>query len=114
MAGGRSTRVALFIHAAELDEGMTMLKRFALRQARQIFANSEYTKRKAVRLGVRPDRIKIIPLGCEDPCPRWKPKVLSGDPLQILFVGRMDERYKGQMEFIDFVALLYRRFFDLR
>ncbi len=111
---GRRHRVGVLLHAAELDEAFTDTKRKALCQAGQVFTVSEFTKKKAVYYGVNPSRICVIENGVDDPCPNWQPS----DPREIrntlLFVGRMDERYKGQMELLDAMVLLRYRLPDLR
>ncbi len=110
----RRRRVCLFIYAAELDVEMTFLKRFALRRVGYIVAISEYSKAKAVKMGVDADRITVMHLGSPDPCPNRKFSTESTGQNQILFVGRMDERYKGQDELLDAVLLLRRRFPEVR
>lgn len=114
LTGWRRKRVLLFIYAAELDDGMTWLKRFALRQVGHLVAISAYSKKKAIKLGVHPERVTVMHLGVADPCPGWTPSTDLNRAPRVLFVGRMDERYKGQMELIDAMALLHRRFPDLK
>lgn len=106
----RKRRLALFIYAAELDEDFTISKLFALRLLTNIFAISGYTKKKAVRLGVKADRVQVMHIGVE--CPEWdgRPIEAAHEEQRILFVGRMDERYKGQQELLDAVQLLHQRF----
>lgn len=107
-------RFGIMLHAAELDEAFTWVKRFVLRRAGHLFAVSEFTKKKAVRLGVRSDRVKVLYNGVDDPCPNFAPNDVRTDKQTVLFVGRMDERYKGQMELLDAMVLLRRRLPDLR
>jgi len=84
-----------------------------LRNAGRVIAVSEFTKRKAVALGVNPSRLRVLPHGIDDPNPIGRERGPAERPT-ILFVGRMDEHYKGQMELIDAMALLRERFPDLR
>ncbi len=112
--GGK--RLGIVLHAAELDMQLTMFKRFALRRAELVIAVSEFTKKKAVRLGVRPERVKVVLNAVSEPTSRSgnaKPPISEIDQI-VLFVGRMDERYKGQMELLDAAMLLRRRFPQLR
>lgn len=112
---GCSRRVGVMLHAAELDEHLTPIKRLALRRAGFVVAVSEFTKRKAIALGVSPSRIHVLPNGVEDPCPQWREAAAKEDKQpRIYFVGRMDERYKGQMELLDAVKLLRTRWPGLR
>lgn len=97
------------LHAAELDEAFTRLKRFALLRAGRVFAVSEFTKKKALTLGVKASRIHVLYNGVEDPCPEWEPGQYNRTSETVLFAGRMDERYKGQMELLDAMVLLRRR-----
>lgn len=110
----RSRNLAVILHAAELDEHMTRLKRFALRRTGFIITVSEFTKRKALRLGVNGKRIHIVPNGIPDPCPNWTAPPSVGDTQQLIFVGRMDERYKGQIELLEAMQLLRHRYPKLR
>jgi phosphatidylinositol alpha-1,6-mannosyltransferase len=110
----RKRQVALLLHSAELEEHITDVKLFALRRFTNIFAVSEYTKKKAVRLGVKPARVRVKYLGVEDPQRDWRPAEAAQAEQRILFVGRMDERYKGQLELLDAMQLLNRRFPRLR
>lgn len=114
LTGWRRKKVALFIYAAEMDDDFTDLKLFALRRFTRLIAISEYTKRKAVRLGVPAERIHVMHIGVADPCPGWQPRDKAGRPSRVLFVGRLDERYKGQLELLDAMLLLRDRFSDLR
>ncbi len=110
----RRRRVGVMLHAAELDEAFTLPKRIGLRRVGQVFAVSEFTKKKAVRLGVRPERVTVLYNSVDDPCPDFTPRGARDGQPTILFVGRMDERYKGQMELLDAMVLLRRRLPDLR
>lgn len=111
---GRLSRVAVLLHAAELDEMFTNLKRLALCRAGRVFTVSEFTKRKALGLGVLAHRLHVIHNGVDDPCPNWQPSHYCSTGQTILFVGRMDERYKGQMELLDAMTLLRGRFPQLK
>ena len=111
---GRQSRVAVLLHAAEMDEAFTELKRLALCRAGKVFTVSEFTKKKALALGVRASRIHVIRNGVHDPCPEWEPTRYISSTETILFVGRMDERYKGQMELLDAMMLLRQRLPALR
>ncbi len=105
--------VGLIAHAAELDEGMTATKRRALCRVSRVFAVSAYTAGKVRALG----RVKptvVLPNGVDDPCPSGPPTRAADLPFRVLFVGRMDEVYKGQAELIDAVAILRRRWPGLR
>jgi phosphatidylinositol alpha-1,6-mannosyltransferase len=106
----RKRQLALFLYAAELDEDFTVFKLFALRRFTNIFAISDYTKKKAVRLGVQPCRVQVMHIGVEYPDWDCRPSASPQKQQRILFVGRMDERYKGQHELLDAVQLLYHRF----
>lgn len=110
----RKKRVAVFIYAAELDENLTKLKLFALRSCLNIFAISDYTKNKAIKNGIQSSRITRMYIGINDPCPDWKTSTNMLLTQRILFVGRMDERYKGQNELMDAMVLLRIRFPDAR
>lgn len=106
-------RVGVLLHAAELDDHFTLPKRMALRRAGWLIAVSEFTKRKAIGLGADPARIHVVPNGVADACPGWRPGPAPQKPM-VLFVGRMDERYKGQMDLLDAMTLLRDRHPDLR
>jgi phosphatidylinositol alpha-1,6-mannosyltransferase len=109
----RRRPVGLIAHAAELDEGMTETKRRALGRVSRVFAVSAYTAAKVRALGrVRPT--VVMPNGVDDPCPAGPPVRPANLPVRVLFVGRMDEVYKGQAELIDAVAVLRNRCPDLR
>jgi phosphatidylinositol alpha-1,6-mannosyltransferase len=111
---GRPDRVAVLLHAAELDSDFTAPKAWALKQAGCVIAVSEYTRKKALRLGVNPARVRVLPNAVEGGVTR-PPAVRAPDaPPVLLFVGRMDERYKGQMELLDAMVLLRRRLPALR
>jgi phosphatidylinositol alpha-1,6-mannosyltransferase len=114
LVGWRRKNVVLFIYAAELDEGCTKSKLFALRRFIRVISISEYTKKKAVALGVRPENVRVMYIGVPDPFPNWAPEDRSGAAPRVLFVGRMDERYKGQTELLDAMLLLRDRFPSLR
>lgn len=105
---GRARRVAVLLHAAELDAEMSFLKRWALRRAGLVIAVSEFTARKAVALGVRSERIRVLPNAVDDPCPDGPVRCEEPGRPVVLFVGRMDERYKGQMELLDAMVILRR------
>jgi phosphatidyl-myo-inositol dimannoside synthase len=104
-ARGRKKKVGVMVHAAELDDGLTWSKCAALRQAGLVVAVSEYTKRKVIRLGVAPSRVSVLHNGVDDPCPRGPLPVKDGAP-RVLFVGRMNEHYKGQGDLLDALAIL--------
>lgn len=111
---GRASRVGVLLHAAELDEAFNERKRLALCLAGRVFAVSEFTKKKALALGVKASRIQVLLNGVDDPCPGWQPEHYNLASEVLLFVGRMDERYKGQMELLDAMTLLRERLPDLR
>ena len=113
MNPGRWRRVGVLLHAAELDEGFTRSKQFALTKVGWVLAVSEFTKRKAIKLGVDPARIHVVPNGVRDPCPNWRFGT-ARDKAVVLFVGRMNEHYKGQADLLDAMSLLRNRFPDLR
>lgn len=94
-ARGAADRVCLFLYAAELDLPLTATQRFAMRRIKNFVAISEYTKQKAVGRGIPAERITVLPLGSgsADNVPSFSPR--RGPPT-VLFVGRMDEHYKGQ------------------
>jgi phosphatidylinositol alpha-1,6-mannosyltransferase len=106
-------RVGVLLHAAELDEGFTRSKQLALKRVGWVLAVSEFTKRKAIKLGVDPARIHVVPNGVRDPCPNWRLGAAPGKAV-VLFVGRMTEHYKGQADLLDAMRLLRNRFPDLR
>ena len=110
----RRRRVGVMLHAAELDGAFTLPKRFGLRRVGHVYVVSEFTKKKAVRLGVRPERVTVIYNAVDDPCPDYTPRAARNGNQTVLFVGRMDERYKGQMELLDAMVLLRQRLPDLR
>ena len=105
----RGKKVAVMLHAAELDDDVSWLKSWALRRAGLMITVSEYTKRKALALGVRPERVHILHNGVADPCPEGPKSSSAASAPMVLFVGRMDERYKGQMELLDAMVILRRR-----
>lgn len=106
LAGWRRERVALVIYASEIDDRFTALKRFALRQAGSVIVISRYTQEKVVGAGVDPKRVKLMYIGVPDPRPDWRPGQDRRRSDMVLFVGRMDERYKGQKELLDAMVLL--------
>lgn len=110
----RASRVGVLLHAAELDENFPEKKRLALCQAGRVFTVSEFTKRKALALGVKASRVHVLLNGVEDPCPEWQPEDYNLASETVIFVGRMDERYKGQMELLDAMTLLRERLPNLR
>jgi len=75
--------------------------RLALKRARCVLANSRFTASLVESAGVRPEAIKIIPLGCDtetfrpfEPDPRFRESVLGArvDGPVILTVGNLVER----------------------
>jgi phosphatidyl-myo-inositol dimannoside synthase len=111
---GRGRRLGVMLHAAELDGPLSWAQRFALRRARRVIAVSDFTRRKAIGLGVRPERIHVVPTAIEDPTPGFRPAVRQDEWPSVLFVGRMDEHYKGQRELIAAAALLRARVPELK
>ena len=110
VSGFRREHLAIMVHAAELDDSLTRNRHRALRFAGLVIAVSDYTRKKAVRLGVDPQRIRVLHNGVDDPCPGGVQRQIPADDTQtVLFVGRMDERYKGQMELLDAMNLLRTR-----
>lgn len=114
LSHGRTKRLGVMLHGVELDDALTPSKKFALRRANFIIAVSEYTKKKALKLGVDPLRVHVVHNGTDDPCPEWTLCVRQCSGPTVLFVGRMDEFYKGQMELLDAMALLQRRMLHLK
>ena len=110
----RPRRVAVMLHAVELDLYFGPLKAFALRRAGLALVVSRYTGKKAIKLGVRPERVQVLLNGVDDPCPDGQPIPPAGEKKMVLFVGRMDERYKGQLELLDAMQLLSARHPDLQ
>jgi len=107
---GDRRRLGVLLHAEELDRGFTPRKAWALRRAGYVLAVSEYTRKKAVRLGVAPARVHVLPNAVERVPPvASRPPADPAKSTHVLFVGRMDERYKGQMELLDAMVLLRRR-----
>jgi phosphatidylinositol alpha-1,6-mannosyltransferase len=106
LACWRRRRVALFVYASEIDDQFTPTKAFALRSVGEVIVISRYTRDKVLRAGVNPSRVRVMYLGAEDPCPGWDPANITRRSDLVLFVGRMDERYKGQRELLDAMVLL--------
>ena len=108
-SGWRPQRVGVILHAAELDGDLSTMRRFALCRAGFIIAVSEYTKSKAIKVGVPESRIHVLLHGVDDACPMWRADRVTAQNQRVLFVGRMDEHYKGQAELIEALVLLRRR-----
>lgn len=109
-------KVVLMLYAAELDEKQSWLTMLLLRYwAPRVVAISEFTKRKAVKLGLPSERIAVVPLGMlvDRPAVMRVPRGVDA-PVRFLFVGRMDERYKGQMEILDALQVLAGRSISVR
>jgi len=112
---GRFSRVGVMLHAAELDDtAFNMAKRFAMRCTGHILAVSDYTKAKAVSHGVSASVVHVVPNGIADPCPDWKPANRVRSTCTVLFVGRMDERYKGQKELLGAMEIIRNRLPQVR
>lgn len=110
----KAHRAGIVLHAVELDEPMTFLRRRALRTVGLVIAVSEYTKRKAVAIGVPERRIQVMHLGVDEPRGNIHVDASGRSAARILFVGRMDEHYKGQQTLLDAVELLRDRIPELR
>lgn len=103
-SAGRSRHAAVLMHADELDIEFTPLKGWALRRMGLAIAVSEYTRRKALRLGVEPPRARVL-LNAVEHAPAPAAPAMPRGPV-VLFVGRMDERYKGQRDLLDAMVRL--------
>ena len=101
-------RFCVIGYAYEFTLRVSYLKLWALRRARSIVCISSYTKKLCEKLGVGDRKLEICHLGVDFE--------LSGDSMrrqkahEILFVGRMDEAYKGQDHLIYAIAQLKERF----
>lgn len=111
---GRSAHFGVLLHAAELDTDFTAGKARALRRAGCVLTVSEYTRKKALRHGVGPGRLHVLPNAIEGTLESHAELSPTTGRSTVLFVGRMDERYKGQTELLDAMVLLRRRVPELR
>ncbi len=105
----RWDRYGVLLHAAEMDQDFTALKRLSLRRAGFVIAVSEFTKKKAISHGVRESRVRVLYNGVPDKSGPGSNRAHRSERFNILFVGRMDESYKGQLVLLEAVALLIVR-----
>jgi phosphatidylinositol alpha-1,6-mannosyltransferase len=97
----------IYAHGNEILEAIDSeweKPRLALQGANCVLANSRFTAQLVERAGVRPEAIKVIPLGCNtekyrprEPNPQLRERILGHrlDDFIILSVGKLTER-KGQ------------------
>ncbi len=102
----RPGRVTVMLHAAELDEPMSWLTRRVLACGVRVIAISNFTCGKAVALGVPRENISVLYHGRDVSRATVPERARADDRPRLLFVGRMDERYKGQAEILDAAELL--------
>jgi len=74
-----------------------LVKEGTLAPARRVIAETEMERRFLIRIGVPPERLRVIPGGidlaaCPPPIPRER---APAEPLRVLFVGRVDFDQKG-------------------
>jgi phosphatidyl-myo-inositol dimannoside synthase len=108
-SGFRARRVALFVYAYELDVNFGWWKRWVIRRLSRIIAISKYTAKKAQHRGAPSTAIHVLYLGTEGPPRLGHLSAIPSAPT-VLFVGRMDEHYKGQIELLDAMVILRKRF----
>jgi glycosyltransferase involved in cell wall biosynthesis len=95
-------------HAYELTLGVSRLNAWALKRAGWVVCVSAFTKKLCRTLGVAEMRLEVCHLGVDVPI---KPcSVDRASRFEVLFVGRMDEAYKGQDHLIHAAVILSKRF----
>ena len=105
-------RYVIVGYAYEFTLELSAFQLWALRHATAIVCISEYTKKLCLNLGVDEKRLHVYHLGVDFDVRPKVPKVSKS--LDILFVGRMDESYKGQDHLVQAVARLKEMFPQVR
>jgi phosphatidylinositol alpha-1,6-mannosyltransferase len=115
-SGFRPSRVALVVHASELDNtfGWSSRKRWIIRRVGRVIAVSHYTAKKAMQRDVPMSVLRVMYLGDESEGAPFRPSAAVRNGATVLFVGRMDEHYKGQADLLDAMVLLRKRLPRLR
>ena len=102
----KKTKTFCLIHSKEINHpiGSSLNKRAvkALSKANYVIANSKFTKELAIKLGIKPDGIKVINPGCNYPIPIKgdakdfaKKKYMDASP-KLITVSRLDGRKSHQ------------------
>jgi len=88
-----------------------LVRKGTLAPARRVIAETEMERRFLVRVGVPPERLRVIPGGIDlATCPPSSPRERSpAAPLRILFVGRVDFDQKGIDVLLEAAGRLARR-----
>ena len=100
-------RFCVVAYAYELTLRVSRLRLWALKRAGSVLCISGYTKALCLRLGVSSERLEICHLGVDLAV---VPASTSGSEQdEVLFVGRMDEAYKGQDHLIQAAAVISKK-----
>lgn len=94
-------------YAYELTLSVSWLKSWALKRAGSVLCISGYTKALCRKLGVSSKCLKICHLGVDLDVVTASPSSSEHD--EVLFVGRMDEAYKGQDHLIHAAVVLAKK-----
>ena len=93
------------------------IEEFSLRFADRVFCTNEFTRQYAIRLGVRPERTRVVPhrvevnlLGAED-ASAARQELKVGDRPTVLFVGRF-ERDKQVDVLVEAIPGILKRYPD--
>jgi len=97
-------RFCVIAYAYELTLKVSRLRSWALKRAGSVLCISVYTKTLCSRLGVSSKRLEICHLGVDLEVASALSS--SGEHDEVLFVGRMDEAYKGQDHLIRAAVVL--------
>ena len=113
---GRHPGVVCTSHGADLFAlrgGLaTLVKAWVVRRAAMLTVVSGAMQAEALRLGVRADKVRVMPMGV-DATDRFTPSAEPRDRMQVLFVGRLVEK-KGIAHLLDAWPIVRSRVSDAK
>lgn len=101
-------RYIVYVHALEVINPVSFVRRFCLRRAKRVICVSEFAADLVRGLGVEPERIVVIYHGEDFP---QSEAIQSNSPHfpKVLFLGGMDRHYKGQDHLLQAARILVDR-----
>jgi phosphatidylinositol alpha-1,6-mannosyltransferase len=102
-----------YLHAKEIT-ARRALSRAVLGRVPAAIAVSEHTVRLAVAHGANPERLKVIPPGCDPPRSIPPPLHLRSGPATVVTVARLADHYKGFDVMLRALPLIRARVSDAR